>query len=266
METTLDQSKIAATENNELTEVPFDIIPLPSEGLLYPNGKKTIKVSYMTSKCENILTSPNLIRSGKVLDKLMEMCVKDPEIKVGDLLTGDRNQIMIFLRSTGYGSIYPVRIMDPETGIEFDTEVDLDLLKTKGIDGTPDDNMEFSFTLPLSKKKLKFKLLTSSEGEVILRKVEDMMKLTGNDGISPLLTTRLSTMVTQVDQQRDNIYIDGFIENMIAGDSLSLRLEIDRVEPGVNMEYTFTSPSGKKFQQTVPISADFFFPTQINTK
>jgi len=264
METTFDQSKIVATENN--TETPWDEIPLPSEGLLYAGGKKTIKVSYMTSKCENVLTSPNLIRSGRVLDKLMEMCVKDPEIKVGDLLTGDRNQIMIFLRSTGYGNKYPVRIMDPETGIEFDTEVDLDLLKTKGIDGTPDENMEFSFTLPLSKKKLKFKLLTSNEEELILRKVEDLMKLTGNDGISPLLTTRLSTMVTEIDGKRDNIYIDGFIENMIAGDSLALRLEIDKVEPGVNMEYEFTSPTGHKFQQIVPLNADFFFPSQINIK
>ena len=220
----------------------------------------------MTTKAENILTSPNIIRSGKVLDKLMEMCVKDPDIKVKDLLTGDRNAIMIFLRSTGYGEKYPVKIMDPDTGTEFDTVVDLSKLKTKGIDGTPDENMEFSFMLPLSKKKLKFKLLTAGEEEIILKTVESLMLLQNNDGVSPLLSTRLSSMVQEIDGDRDKGKIKSFIENMIAGDSLAFRIEIDKVEPGVDMTYEFVSPSGNKFNQQVPLNVDFFFPTQSPTK
>ena len=261
----MDKSETTVSQNNE-NEVPFDIVPLPSDGLLYPNKKDSLKVSYMTTKAENILTSPNIIRSGKVLDKLMEMCVKDPDIKVKDLLTGDRNAIMIFLRSTGYGEKYPVKIMDPDTGTEFDTVVDLSKLKTKGIDGTPDENMEFSFMLPLSKKKLKFKLLTAGEEEIILKTVESLMLLQNNDGVSPLLSTRLSSMVQEIDGDRDKGKIKSFIENMIAGDSLAFRIEIDKVEPGVDMTYEFVSPSGNKFNQQVPLNVDFFFPTQSPTK
>jgi hypothetical protein len=50
---------------------PFDVIPLPSEGKLYRNKKSNVKVSYMTTADENILTSPNLIKSGEFLEILL---------------------------------------------------------------------------------------------------------------------------------------------------------------------------------------------------
>ena len=52
-------------------QAPFDVIPLPSGGLLYPGQQGNVKVEYMTAMDENILTSPNLIKSGKVIDILM---------------------------------------------------------------------------------------------------------------------------------------------------------------------------------------------------
>ena len=58
-------------------QAPFDVIPLPSKGLLYPGQQGNVKVEYMTAMDENILTSPNLIKSGKVLDILLERKVKE---------------------------------------------------------------------------------------------------------------------------------------------------------------------------------------------
>ena len=58
-------------------KVPYDVIELPSQGLLYKNKKSNVKVEYLTAYDENILTSPNLLNSGKVLDVLIERKVKD---------------------------------------------------------------------------------------------------------------------------------------------------------------------------------------------
>lgn len=259
----MDQTEQISSQNNEF-QAPYDLVPLPSEGVLYPNKKDTLKVEYLTASKENILTSPNLIRSGKVLDKLMEMCVKDTDIKVEDLLLGDRNAIMIFLRSTGYGEMYPVKVIDPETGEEFETKVDLSKLKSKPLGAKPDENMEFDFFLPKLRKKIKFKLLTSAGERNILEKVEALSKLSKNTGVSTLLTSRLSRMITQVEDKRDNIYIQQFVENMPASDSLAFRSHIDSIEPGIDLEYEFESLSGKKFKQQVPISVDFFFPSSLN--
>ena len=118
--------------NNEeiVFETPFDVLELPSKGLLYPGKPSTVKVEYLTAADENVLTSPNLIRSGKVLDVLIERKIKSKEIPMSSLLVGDRNAIMIWLRATGYGEMYPVKMTDPTTFEEFETEIDLTTLKT----------------------------------------------------------------------------------------------------------------------------------------
>ena len=114
----------------------------------YPGRVSEVKVEYLTAEDENIITSPNLIRSGKVLDILLQKKLKDSPIRYQDMLVGDRNAIMIWLRATGYGEMYQVKLNDPETGEEFETEIDLNLLESKPLGAQPDENGEFSFTLP----------------------------------------------------------------------------------------------------------------------
>ncbi len=257
----MNQSEQIASQNTEFPEI-YDVVPLPSDGILYSNKKSKIKVAYMTAKMENVITSPNLVRSGKIFDKLLEMCIKDPDINPSELLAGDRNSILIFIRSTGYGSKYPVKVVDPNTGEEFETEVDLSLLKAKGLGATPDENNEFSFILPKLKKNIKFRLLTAGLEREILEKVDALSKLSKNStGISNLLTTRLTTMIQSVEDKTDKIWISQFVDHMPASDSLALRKYIDLIEPGVDMTYEFTSPSGNVFKQNVPFSIDFFFPS-----
>ena len=60
-------------QKNNVQEVqlqaPFDVIPLPSKGLLYPGQQGNVKVEYMTAMDENILTSPNLIKKSSCIPK-----------------------------------------------------------------------------------------------------------------------------------------------------------------------------------------------------
>jgi hypothetical protein len=47
---------------------------------------------------------------------------------------------MIWLRATGYGEMYPVTLLD-ENGDAFDTELNLNELKTKELGAEPDDEV-----------------------------------------------------------------------------------------------------------------------------
>jgi hypothetical protein len=252
-----------SNENNKSNEfhfeVPFDVLPLPSKGLLYPGNKDSIKVEYMTASDENILTSPNLIKSGKVLDILIERKVKESPVPVDQMLVGDRNAIMIWLRATGYGEMYPVKLTDPITAEDFETEIDLNDLKTKEIGAQPDENNEFSFEMPKSKAKIKFRMLTVGDEREILQKSEKRAKLTKSP-ITNLLTSRLEKQIVEINGNRDPNYISKYIQVIPAYDSLKFREYIDEIEPGIDMTVDVEAPSGEPFRSTIPIGVNFFWP------
>ena len=240
-------------------EVPFDVIELPSKGLLYPGKNNTVKVQYLTAADENILTSPNLIKNGKVIDVLIDRKVKEFPIPIGDMLIGDRNAVMVWLRATGYGEIYPVKLTDPNTFEEFEYDVDLNGLKSKPLGASPDESGLFDFDLPRSKKKIKFKLLTVNDEKAIVSKSESRNKAVKSQ-ISNTLTYRLETQIMEIDGNQDKSYIAQFIQVMPAFDSLKFREYSDSVEPGIDMTVEVEGPSGETFPSNVPIGLDFFWP------
>ena len=241
-------------------QIPFDVIPLPSKGLLYPGQEGSVKVEYMTAMDENILTSPNLIKSGKVLDMLMERKVKQSPVPFDKLLVGDRNAIMIWLRATGYGEMYPVKLTDPTSGVEFEHEIDLSTLKTKKLpEGVePNENGEFEFTLPKSKRKIKFTLLTVGDERTILSRSEKYEKATKSQ-ISNTLTYRLQAQIKEIDGNRDINFIQQFVNVMPAFDSLKFREYSDSIEPGIDMSVEVEGPTGS-FQAPVTLGLNFFWP------
>ena len=253
-----------STKNQQVQDVqfqaPFDVIPLPSKGLLYPGQQGSVKVEYMTAMDENILTSPNLIKSGKVLDVLMERKVKESPVPFDQLLVGDRNAIMIWLRATGYGEIYPVKLNDPTSGVDFETEIDLNDLKTKELpEGVePDERGEFSFDLPKSKKKIKFSLLTVGVERSIVSKTEKYEKATKSQ-ISNALTYRLQAQIKEIDGNRDINFIQQFVNYMPAYDSLKFREYSDMIEPGIDMSAEVEGPTGT-FQAPITLGLNFFWP------
>lgn len=241
-------------------QAPFDVLPLPSRGLLYPGQKNSVKVEYMTAQDENILTSPNLIKSGKVLDYLMERKIKESPVPFDQLLVGDRNSIMIWLRATGYGQMYPVKLNDSTSGVEFETEIDLSELKTKELpEGVePDEKGEFSFELPRSKKKIKFSLLTVGDERNILTRSEKYEKATKSQ-VSQTLTYRLQAQIKEIDGNRDLNFIQQFINVMPAFDSLKFREYSDSIEPGIDMSAEVEGPTGT-FQASITLGLNFFWP------
>ena len=90
-------------------QFPAEEVTLPSKGLLYPEGsslrKGIIEMKYMTAKEEDILTNQNLIANGTVIDKLLKSLIIS-DINYNELLSGDKNAILIAARILGYGSDY----------------------------------------------------------------------------------------------------------------------------------------------------------------
>ncbi|MFW6219231.1 MAG: hypothetical protein ACOC33_00055 [bacterium] len=245
-------------------EVPFDVVSLPSQGKLYPpneNGEilDSIEVYYMTSRDEDIISSMNLIKNGTVMDVLLSNKIKSPKIDPKKLLRGDKNAILLHLRASSYGNDYHVNMMDPETKEEFEAVVDLSKLNYKELTATPDENLEFDFTLPMTKKNIKFKLLNSGEEDIVYKKAESNMKL-NKKGYMEITTQRLIAQVMEIDGERNKIYIKEFIEYMPAGDALKLRKYIEQIEPNLDLNYKFTTPSGFEFEAPIIIGIDFFFP------
>lgn len=160
-------------EDND-DDVAYDVLTLPSLGQCYKNKKSKIKVAYLTTSDEDLITSPNLYKDGKIIDVLLSRKILDKNIKPEDLVKGDRDAITLWLRITGYGKDLPIRVTDPEseTGEAFDSVADLTAIKIKDFNLIGDENGYFEFITPIKNDKIKFKFLTYKE----LKKYEKIIK------------------------------------------------------------------------------------------
>ena len=234
---------------------PFDVIPLPSEGKLYPNKKKSVRVAYLTTADENILTSPNLVESGEFLEILINRKLLEPDLRYKDLLPGDRNAIMLWLRATGYGEMYPIMIYD-ENNEPFESEANLSQLPTINLNVDPDSEGLFSFHLPTSNSTVKFKILSVGE----LDALEDYLEANKDNPVNEEQTMVLESQIVEFNGSRDRREIKNFITNMRLMDAKALREYMGSIECGVDMTISVRTPGGGSITTFLPITPRFFWP------
>ena len=236
---------------------PFDLIPLPSRGKLYRNKKANVKLAYMTTADENILSSPNLLQSGQFLEILMNRKILDPEIRYKDLTIGDRNAIMLWLRATAYGEMYPVTILD-ELGDPFETEINLNELKENELVAEPDEKGEFLFELPITKNVIKFKFLTCGDVDDIERILEKERER--NVLVNNASTYRLERQIVEVNGNRDKRYIQDFASSLRIADAKAFNEYVESIESGIDLNINVTTPGGGSVATFLPLSVTFFWP------
>ena len=243
---------------------PTEIISLPSKGLCYPEtsplSKGEITIKLMTAKEEDILTSSNLIKKGIHLDKLLESVVVEPGVNIGELLIGDKNAILVSSRVLAFGPEYAVTVTDPESGDPTDTIVDLSSIKIKEIDESILNRYnEYEFILPVSKTKIKFKLLNHADELAINKDIEASEKTLkqGNE-----ITARYRRIIIEVDGNRELGAISNFVTNrLLAGDSKALRKYMATITPDLDLTFQYESPlTGEKEALRIPFGVDFFYP------
>lgn len=242
---------------------PFDTVELPSRGKLYTEGPlkdaDSIDVYYLTAKEEDILTAPNLLKSGKVIDHLLRSVLVNRDIDPTQLLLGDRNTILVWLRSTGYGSDYPVNLACKHCGKTFEWEFDLSTLDIRYMDSDPDEDGTFPIELPASKKTARIRFLTAKEDAQIDKAIEERSRKLKGSG-NPM-TMRLQAYVSEV----EGLDADGkrnFIQTMPVRDTRKIRKFIADNEPSVIMKQDArcTACGEVNEEATVPITERFFWP------
>jgi hypothetical protein len=239
----------------EENKFPTETVELPSKGVVYPpdhplrSGK--VEMKYMTAKEEDILTNQNYIKKGIVLDKLLESLIMG-KFDIKELITGDKNALLISSRILGYGKDYTFSY----DGTEY--TVDLTKLENKPFDETKiTPRGTFMFTLPVTGTKVEFKLLSDKDNETIDQENESMKKF--NKDSSSEVTIRLKHQIVSVEGDNDKNSIRAFVEQMLAQDSRTLRKYIKDMSPDVNLS-TSVKIDGVEESIDIPISLSFFWP------
>jgi hypothetical protein len=233
--------------------IPTEIIDLPSKGLLYPeenplsSGK--IEMKYMTAKEEDILTNQSYIQKGTVLDKLLQALIVS-KINYNDLVTGDKNAIMVAARILGYGKDYTFNY----DGNEY--TVDLSKIDNKPFTHTNKGVNEFNYTLPSTNTNITYKILTHGDEQKIQAELDGLKKINPNS--SPELSTRLKYLITSVEGDREVKTIREFVDNhLLARDSRELRKHIKENQPDVDLTFF---PEGNANRVDIPVGIKFFWP------
>jgi len=202
----------------------------------------------------------NLMENGEIFNILLDRKVLETDLRLSQMLDGDRVAILFFLRATGYGSIFPLKLVDPKNKKPFDWDIDLTKIPFKEDLLIPDENGEMEFTLPIGKKVCKFRFLTGGENAAIIKDDEERAAKMGANGYSTLVTSRLTAQVQEIDGIREKGKIAQFINTMPVMDSSALRRYITDHEPGLNLKTEVSAPSGERFLATISISSEFFWP------
>jgi len=247
------------------TKFPTEEVNLPSQGYFYPkdnplsSGK--VEMKYMTAREEDILTSPNLLKQGTAIDKLLESLIVDKKIKIGDLLIGDKNALIIAARILAYGKQYQFS-MTNDDGEETTASVDLTTLNDKEVDfkDLTEGVNEFSFHLPNAKRDITLKFLTHLDEKELTLEAERLRKVAG--GLVQSMTSRMKRLVTSVDGDSSRTAINKFVDNeLLSVDSLEIRKFINSINPDVDMTTTATFEDGTEQEVAVEITAQFFWPS-----
>ena len=247
-------------------DIPQELVPLPSMGKVYPlespcHGLEVVEIKAMTAKEEDILTSRALLKKGTVITELIKSCLIDRSIDSLQLLSGDRNALMVAIRITGYGADYNVELECPECGVKSPHSFDLSALPLKRLELEPVQlgaNL-FEYELPYCKKKVRFKFMTGRDEEEILFMSEKQKKLAL--GAESNVTTSLLYAILSIDGVSDRSKISTFVKMMPARDSLALREHIRENEPGIVMrQETICSACGHAEEVGMPLGINFLWP------
>jgi hypothetical protein len=262
-----ENTKVTAKKADK-KKFPTEFIDLPSEGWFYPEGHPLangqIELKYMTAREEDILTSANLIRQGKVIDTLINALIVT-DCDYNDVFVGDKNAIMIATRILGYGKDYNIDMPCPSCGEENKLVIDLTNLNNKEMefDKFEKGKNEFEFELPLSKTSVTWRFMDGKAEKSLESELKGLAKFASKKGPGKDLTTRLKHQLLAIDGNRDTKVVREFIDNdLFAQDSLALRNHMRSITPDVLTKFNFTCDSCNH-EETVdmPIDTGFFWPT-----
>jgi len=233
--------------------LPHDVVKLPSEGRFYKNKKSTVKVGYLTAADENIIMAAG---TDDIIGTLVRSKLYEPDLKPEDMLNGDIEAILIFLRNTSFGPEYNVQIIDPQTGKKFSEVLRLDELDFRRPSVEPNEDGTFDTILPKSGAKVKLKPLSYKDYQEIDKNASQYPK----GRVAPKVTWRLQKQIVSVEGDSEQGTINKFVEGLPIMDSKYIRTFLRENEPSLDLKRTATAPSGELVSYEITFGVEFFRP------
>jgi hypothetical protein len=234
--------------------LPHDVVELPSRGLYYKNKKSGVKIGYLNATDEDVLSSG--VKNNNLLITLLRNKLYEPEIKPEDLLDGDIEAILIFLRNTSFGPEYTINLMDPSTGKMFQHTFIIDEINFKKPNTTPNEDGTFTTTLPRTGAIVKLRLLTLGDKT----KITDMETKYPKGRVAPITIWTLQEQIVELNGESDRGKIIEFVQNMPIMDSKYIKRFISQNEPGLDLTLEVIAPSGENVSTSITFGVDFFRP------
>ena len=234
--------------------LPHDVVELPSRGLYYKNKKSAVKVGYLNATDEDVLSSG--VKNNNLLMTLLRNKLYEPEIKPEDLLDGDIEAILIFLRNTSFGPEYTLNLMDPATGKMFQHTFVIDEVNFKKPNTTPNEDGTFTTTLPRTGAIVKLRLLSLGDKT----KITDMETKYPKGRVAPITIWTLQEQIVELNGETDRGKIIEFVQNMPIMDSKHIKRFISQNEPGLDLTLEVIAPSGENVSTSITFGVDFFRP------
>ncbi len=230
-------------EEDKRKKLPSELVSLTSGGKIYPidhvlrSGQ--VEMRYMTAYDEDILTNASYIKNGVVFDKLLESILLT-DVKVNEIAEADRFGLIIHARILAYGAEYAVTVEDPKTNNVISRSINLRTLTPKPFTLQPNDNGEFEYRINTD-ATIYFRYPNK---EVESLKVSDYLK----------------TIITQVNDSRDEAVIDDFIRyGFLSQDAKPFRKFVSENEPGLNLNVEIEGEDGSTFTSRFPIGPELFW-------
>lgn len=250
----------------EQPKYPTDTVSLPTKGWFYPLenplSSGEVEIKQMTAREEDILANQDLIRKGKVLDKLLQSLLINKTIDYRDILTPDKNAIFIAIRRLAYGDTYTVNFVCPGCGERSRVDINLSELEDRVVDVEkfPKGENNFEFTLPRSGIKITYKLLNQHDDDAMEKELMGIRKI--NKENTSEITTRFKYVITSVNGDTEKQVIRKFVdEDLLAVDSRALREFIRENTPDIDMRFNFKCSNCElERRMDIPVGASFLWP------
>jgi len=242
----------AATENFSL---PHDVVQLPSGGIFYQSKKKSVKVGYLTANDENYIIGSGSNGENIILS-LLRNKLYEHDLRPEELLNGDVEAILIYLRNTSFGPEYNINLIDPKTDKPFIGSVVLDELNIKKTDVKPEPDGTFTTKLPRTGVTVKLKPTTFND----TIDIDKMISQYPPGRTVPRITWRLLKHIVEIDGDSDRGKIATFVDSLPIMDSKYIRKFLRDNEPSLDLKRTVIAPSGELVSFEITFGVEFFLP------
>jgi len=242
----------AATQNFNL---PHDMVQLPTGGIFYKSKKKSVKIGYLTANDENYLIGAGR-SSENIILKLLRNKLYEHDLRPEELLDGDVEAILIFLRNTSFGPEYSINLIDPATDKPFVGTILLDELNIRKTEVKPDEDGTFTTKLPKTGVTVKLRPTTFND-TIELDRMADQYPA-GRQ--VPRITWKLLKHIVEIDGDQDKSKISLFIDTLPIMDSKYIRKFLKENEPSLDLKRSVIAPSGELVSFEIAFGVDFFRP------